>query len=42
MGHADVRTTMNIYVEVTNKLKEREFERYEKYIMSMNEIKQNK
>lgn len=39
MGHADIKTTMNIYVEVTNELKEREFEKYEKYIESMNELK---
>ena len=42
MGHADIKTTMNIYVEVTNELKEREFEKYEKYIESMNNIRLSK
>ena len=39
MGHADIKTTINTYVEVTNELKEREFEKYDKYIASMNDIK---
>lgn len=32
MGHRDIETTMNIYVDVTNDLKKREMEEFEKYM----------
>lgn len=34
LGHADIRTTMNIYVDVTNELKKAEVEKFEAYIVS--------
>lgn len=38
LGHADIRTTMNIYVEVSDELKNRELKKYQKYIMDIKAI----
>ena len=32
LGHTDIRTTMNIYAEATDDLKQQEFEKYQSYI----------
>lgn len=38
LGHADIKTTMNIYADATKELKDSEFARFDDYLKAQNSI----